>query len=352
MKQLLILFTGGTIGSRKQGAGIDVNESGSYALIDAYDESAMRRDDIVLHTAQPLNLLSENITPADYRTLAAAIRDVDRSKYDGVIVTHGSDTLAYGAAMVSYLFADTRMPIVLTASNYPIADERSNGLRNFANAIDYAADEELPGVFAVYENDLGEPLVYLGTRMTQAVSFTDQFGSPYGVPYGMMKDRRFEWRDHPGNPSPASLSRRPPAQPDWKPDTLRIDDGIVYIKPYPGLNYSYYDFSARRPKAVLHDLHHSGTACAAPDGPYSLPRFIERCRSLGIDFYICPVRDRTDALYSSSLRLIEAGAIVIEKMSAEAALMKLMLALGLHDDAEKARRFVTGGALFYETNEA
>ncbi|WP_028608363.1 asparaginase [Paenibacillus harenae] len=352
MKELLVIFTGGTIGSRKQGAGIDVHESGSYALIDAYNNSGKQRGDVTLHSVQPLNLLSENLTPGDYRTLAAAIRSVDLTAYAGVIITHGSDTLAYGAAMISYLFADARIPVVLTASNYPLADERSNGLRNFTNAVDFAADEDLPGIFVIYENDQGEPLVYLGTRITQAVSFTDQFGSPYGVPYGTMVNRRFQWREHERNPKPDDLRNRPLAQPGWEPDTLAIDDSIVYIKPYPGLNYSFYDFSAHQPKAVLHDLHHSGTACAVPEGPYSLPQFIAGCRALGIDFYICPIKDRSDALYSSSQRLIDAGAIVIEKLSAEAALMKLMLGYGLYEENAKAKAFVTETALFYESNEA
>lgn len=351
MKRLLIIFTGGTIGSRKQGEGINVDMSGSYALIDAYSSSSLFKEDVQLHTIQPLNILSENITPDDWQALAAAIRNVDTEAYDGIIVTHGSDTLAYSAAMFSYLFADTTVPLVLTASNYPLADERSNGLRNFANAIRFAADSAIPGVFAVYENDRGKPLVYLGTRVTQAVSFTDQFGSPYGIPYGAMVDGKFVWTAHECNPKPTVLGKRGEAQLRWQPQTLVIDSSIVYIKPYPGLNYGYYDFTTNKPKAVLHDLHHSGTACAADAASYSLVEFIGRCRAQGIAFYICPIRDRSAALYSSSLRLIEAGAIVIENMSIEAAITKLMLAYGLYASQAEAESFVTGTSLYYERHE-
>lgn len=351
MKHLLVVFTGGTIGSKKQGEGIDIDQSGSYALIEAYNNSPLYRDDVTLHAVQPLNLLSENITPDDWQALAAAIRSVDLGAYAGVIVTHGSDTLAYSAAMIGYLFADMRVPLVLTASNYPLSDERSNGLRNFTNAIDFIANDAFPGVFALYENDQGEPLVYLGTRITQSVSFTDQFGSPYGVPYGTMVDRRFVWREHARNPKPETLTQPPVSRFEWEPQTLVIDTGIVYIKPYPGLNYSFYNITDKPPKAVLHDLHHSGTACAIEEGPYSLPQFIARCLAFGIDFYICPIRDRSDARYSSSLRLIEAGAIVIENMSIEAAVTKLMLAYGLYDNKDQAAAFVTGTSLYYERNE-
>ncbi|WP_424766549.1 asparaginase [Paenibacillus sp. sgz302251] len=351
MKQLLVVFTGGTIGSRKQGAGIDVNKSGSYALTDAYDHSPLKREDVTLHAIQPLNLLSENIEPADWLALAAAIRGVDLSAYDGVIITHGSDTLAYSAAMLSYLFANSSVPIVLTASNYPLSEERSNGLRNFANAVDFILDAGLMGLFVVYENEQGSPLVYLGTRMTQAVSFTDQYSSPYGIPYGVMADQRFIWHADVRNPKPEALKKARVSPFQWEPDTLAIDSGIVYIRPYPGLNYYFYDFSVQKPKAVLHDLHHSGTACATEEGPYSLPLFIASCLSLGIDFYICPIRDRESALYSSSLRLIEAGAIVLDRMSIEAAITKLMLGYGLYDDQKQVETFVTRTTLFYEHNE-
>ncbi|OMF37235.1 hypothetical protein BK133_06425 [Paenibacillus sp. FSL H8-0548] len=353
MKQLLVLFTGGTIGSKKQGAGIDVDQSGTYSLIDVYLNSTRQRDDSILHTIQPLNLLSENMTTDDWIVLAEAIRGVDTALYDGLVITHGSDTLAYSAAMLSYLFANSSIPIVLTASNYPLEDERSNGLRNFSNAIDFIADAGLPGVFVVYEDDQGNAHVYLGTRITQAVSFTDQFGSPYGVPYGTMENGAFSWLEHGRNPTPEALLQ-PAAQSSlvWEPTSLRLDSNVVYIKPYPGLNYSYYDFSLNRPKAVLHDLHHSGTACAIAEGPYSLPQFIAYCIKLGIDVYICPIRDQSDSLYSSSLRLIEAGAIVIEKLSVEAALTKLMLAYGLYGDKAEAKAFAIGSSLYYEHNEA
>ncbi|NIK79476.1 L-asparaginase [Paenibacillus castaneae] len=351
MKNLLVVFTGGTIGSKQQGAGIDVNQSGSYALIEGFMNSSHYREDVMLDAIQPLNMLSENICPSDWLTLAAAIRGIDMSAYHGVIITHGSDTLAYSAAMFSYLFADTSLPIVLTASNYPLSDGRSNGSRNFANAVHYIADAGLPGVFVVYENDQGEPLVYLGTRITQAVSFTDQFGSPYDEPFGRIVERNFEWHASVRSPEPKQLMQQREALFTWEPHTLAIDTSIVYIKPFPGLNYTYYDFSNQKPKAVLHDLHHSGTACAIEEGPYSLLAFMSRCLAQGIDFYICPIKDRTDALYSSSLRLIEAGATVIENMSMEAAVTKLMLAYGIYDQKEQVEAFMNGTTLYYERNE-
>ncbi|WP_337100849.1 asparaginase [Paenibacillus sp. YIM B09110] len=361
MKRLLIVFTGGTIGSRSAGREIQVNESGSYALLDAYQASGLKRDEVVLDTIQPLNILSENMTPNHWSTLAATLKGADWRSYAGIIVTHGSDTLAYSAAMFSYLFADITIPLVFTASNYPLEDERSNGLANFSHSIDFILDGELPGVFVVYANDKSEPIVYLGTRITQCESFTDQFRCPYDLPYGKVVNRKFVRLAHDHNPTPEQLrGRKDSGLAEWQSESLAIDSSIVYVKPYPGLNYSYYRFGEggeRRPKAILHDLHHSGTACAVDEEPYSLTRFIEACQAQQIDVYLCPIKDNSDSMYSSSLKLIEAGAIVIEKLSVEAALTKLMLGWGLYggsdDDArESVKSFVTGASIFYERNEA
>lgn len=347
MKRLLIIFTGGTIGSKAEGKSIDVHDAGSYALLDAYRSTGAAREDIELHTLEPLNLLSENMTTDDWRQLAVAIREADPGAYDGVIITHGSDTLAYSAAMMGYLFADATVPIVLTASNYPIADQRANGLRNLAGAIDFVADAALPGVFAVYENDRGERLVYLGTRLSQCESFTDQFGSPYELPYGEMAEGRFVWRDDMRNPPPATLGTRGKGF-SWTPESLKLDDTVLYIKPYPGLNYSLYKWDGIRPSAILHDLHHSGTACALPSGPYSLPEFIASCKSQGIDVYLSPLKDASDALYASSHALIEAGGTFLEGIGMEGALTKLIAVYGLAKDKQQAKAWMTGKTFAHE----
>ncbi|MHA6482006.1 asparaginase [Paenibacillus sp. strain BS8-2] len=359
MKRLLIIFTGGTIGSKAEGKSIDVHESGSYALLEAYRSMGEARTDIELHTLEPLNLLSENMTTDDWRTLAVAIREADPSSYDGVIVTHGSDTLAYTASVIGYLFAGTTVPIVLTASNYPILDQRANGLRNLAGAIDFVTDSALPGVFVVYENNRGERLVYLGTRISQCESFTDQFGSPYELPYGEMIGALFVWKDDPRNPRPDALrssaapitemdERKARAELKWTANTLKLDDSVLYIRPYPGLNYSFYQWGDHKPSAILHDLHHSGTACALTSGPHSLPAFIAGCMSQGIDVYLSPLLHASDALYASSHALIEAGGVFLEGIGMEAALTKLIAVYGAASDREQAKAWMTEVTFAYE----
>jgi L-asparaginase len=97
------------------------------------------------------------------------------------------------------------------------------------------------------------------------------------------------------------------------------------IKPYPNLDYSH--FNLHGVDAVLHDLYHSGTACATEQWgeQYSLVEFIKRCAEQHIKVYLAPAIHSEDA-YQSTRILIEHGAIMLWNMSIEAAYVKLLLA--------------------------
>jgi L-asparaginase len=332
---ILVVFTGGTIGSRQSGAVIDVDDGAGYALLDRYRESAGPwAEEIRFTAAQPMTLLSENMTPGHWLALVRCLRGrlaSEQGPYAGVIVTHGSDTLPYTAAMLGYAFADARLPIVLTAANRPLDDPRSNGLRNFAAAVDFILDAALPGVYAVFENDRGEMPVMLGTRMTEARPFDDQFAPPYGAPVGHMRDGRFVPHGHAVNPPVAAL--RAPREPGLPEERLAFTTDIVYIRPYPGLDYGLYDFERwpRRPAAVLHGLYHSATASSADAGDYaaSMPEFAARCAALGIDVYMAPAKADDTARYRSAHEIAGAGGVrALARIAPEAALVKLMAAYG------------------------
>ncbi|WP_167859806.1 asparaginase [Paenibacillus cymbidii] len=352
MATMLVMFTGGTIGSRKSDRTIDVDAAAAYRLIEAYRASPGNRG-VAFETKQPLNILSENMLPADWLTLAASLQEADMAQYDGVIVTHGSDTLAYTAACLSYAFHDIRVPLVLTASNYPLDDPRNVGQRNFGDAIDFILDRRLPGVFVVYENDKGESVVHLGTRLLQAAPFTDQYASTYDVPFGRMKNGKFVPDPHPLNPSPERLHAQQTRGRVFPFGRLAFSTDILYIRPYPGTNYEWFDFAHRRPKAVLHDLYHSGTACTreAEGGQYSFHRFIAYCRSYGVTVYAAPIKNASGDLYASSVAMLQAGAVAMENVSIEAALVKLMLAYGMFGTEEEAAALVNGPALFFENHK-
>lgn len=383
MTDIVVVFTGGTIGSRRSGGVFDVDSEAGYELLSRYREAAGERAEHVrFETTQPYETLSENMDPGHWLMLVRCLRGrigaaeavrrdgtampggTDKpgktnmpDMPDGIIVTHGSDTLPYTAAMLGYALADVRLPIVLVAANFPLGDPRSNGLRNFAAAVDFIEDAALPGVYAVFENDRGEMPVMLGTRMTEARPFDDQFAPPYGAPLGHMAGGRFVPYEHPVNPSAAAL--RAPRKPGLPPDRLGFTTDIVYIRPYPGLDYGFYDFSRlpRKPQAVLHGVHHSATACSAEAGGYesSLPAFAARCAANGIDVYLAPDKAPDAARYRSAGEIAAAGVRGLPHIAPEAALVKLMAAYGTYPgsstQAVREREAFLGANVFFERHE-
>jgi len=347
MKNIMVVFTGGTIGSMKQGSSIDVNGAGSYMIIDHFQQKYTSSS--TFETMQPLNILSENLVAEQWINLAEQLRAIDHSSIDAIILTHGSDTLAYSAAMLSYLLGDIPLPLILIASNYHLNDERSNGLRNFNNAVRWIEEGASPGVFVIYENNRSESILYLGSRIMQCESFTDQFRSPYDIVLGQLEDGVVQTTEDSNSLTLSQIisADHPYLDQIQQLDTLVTD--ILYVKPYPGLNYELYSWASNhRPTAILHDLYHSGTACAITEGPYSLPEFIGRCKEDNITVYLCPVKSAEEAQYASTATLIEAGAVLLEKIGLEAALTKLMVAYSLFRSEQEVKDFMLNDQLYYE----
>ena len=92
MKKILVLFTGGTIGSITTDGIIDVEREGKYAVVEAYKSAY--GDDVEFECRQILNILSENMGFSGWEKMIHEINSIDTALYSGVILTHGSDTLA------------------------------------------------------------------------------------------------------------------------------------------------------------------------------------------------------------------------------------------------------------------
>lgn len=321
--RILVIFTGGTIGSTTSGNLIDVDSKASYRLLEAYRESPAVRA-VEFDTEQPIYILSENVVPDQWQALLALIGGIDQERYDGIIVAHGTNTLSYSAAALSFGLTGCRLPLVLVSSNYTLDDPRANGLSNFSGAIDFIADCGAPGVFVVYRNNAGESIVHLGSRLVEAVPFSDEFDSAGGLNFGWMQDGRFVANEHPCNPTLAELkAHRSPLNGE-----LKFSPEVLLIRPFAGMNYDFFRFAGIKPRAVLHDLYHTGSANTLEDGScFSIRPFLAYCRSEGIDLYAAPIAARQD-LYVSTKKLVDAGMIPIEGVTLEAALVKLMLKYG------------------------
>lgn len=338
MKKILVVFTGGTIGSRIHNDTIDVDVEAVYSLIKLFQDQY--NYDVEFETIMPLNILSENATPKHWKLLNDAMKHVDRSRYQGIIVTHGSDTLSYTSAVLSLLFCDTQIPIVITASNYALECDKSNGLINFKSSIDFIESATLPGVFTVYQNDLGQNIVYLASRIMESEPYNDQFFSFGGDYFGEIIEGVFCPKISKINPSLDQIAEK---RPKLIVNDITFSQQILAIRPYPGQDYENFNLT-KKPKAILHSLYHSATACTVEDN-YSLPKFIQKCRDEGIDFYLISFKNIDQDLYKSSRDILEHGAVPLQNISFEAAYAKLNIA---YNQTELPPLEYMNKGLFYE----
>ncbi|MDQ6992478.1 MAG: asparaginase domain-containing protein, partial [Mariprofundus sp.] len=281
--KILVMFTGGTIGSRKSGAVIDIDAVMPFHLLESYLAQPQAKA-VEFDTNQPIFLLSENLSPDDWYLLLDALKAIDQSAYDGIIIAHGTDTLPYTSAVVSFGVQQCDIPIMFVSSDYPLDDERANGLVNFSHAVDFIADAVAPGIFVVFKNSDGESKVHLGSRLREADPYSDDFDSVNGVNFGTMKEGSFVYNDDARNISAVTLK-----QYDFSQRTgVLFGSDVLYIQPFVGLNYEYFRFDLKKPKAVLHGLYHSGTGNSSDRQKHSIKTFLAYCESYGVAVYAAP----------------------------------------------------------------
>ena len=154
MKRILMLATGGTIASKESGEGLSpaITSEEILGYVPAVGDLCQ------VEAIQLMNLDSTNVGPAHWLEMAAAIRE-NYEDYSGFVITHGTDTMAYTAAALSYLIQDSPKPIVITGSQKSIALNDTDARRNLYDSFLYAADRDSHDVSLVFDGR-----VILGTR--------------------------------------------------------------------------------------------------------------------------------------------------------------------------------------------
>lgn len=154
MKRILMIATGGTIASKAGEAGLTpvITSKEIIGYVPAIEEFCH------VDTIQLLNIDSTNISPSHWLQMVQAIRE-NYDNYDGFVITHGTDTMAYTAAALSYLIQKSPKPIVITGSQKSIFLENTDARLNLFNSFLYASDEESHGICLVFDGK-----VISGTR--------------------------------------------------------------------------------------------------------------------------------------------------------------------------------------------
>ena len=258
--------------------------------------------------------------PADLKTMADCIRSVDKSEYDGIILTHGTDTLCFTANLFSQIFCDISIPLVLVSALYPLDDDRSRGVENFAGAVTYIESVDYGGVFVSFENHSENCKIHLASRLISASQINGEYESILNVPYGEIRGWRFVYNDNEKNPTPSDLRR--PRKPC---EAVRLCTDLVTIQAHSLLNFDYYRFNDVKPKAVMIQLYHSGTVCTEGKEA-NFKNFLAYCKTLGIEVIIATI-DSKARVYGSALGLADMCTAAYD-ISFEMATVKVLLALG------------------------
>lgn len=335
-EKILILHTGGTIGSihnpEKQQREVHADRA-KRILFKHFEESdsvyAPLADELFVDLPLGFETLSENMTLDKLSKIILKLKSVEFEEYKGVIVLHGTDTLAFTAALFSLVFYDIPVPMMLVSAKSPVPEPESNATDNFKAAVELILDGIAPNIYVPYRNDNGVTYLHLASTLMQCVNYSNDF-------YNASSEKLFAYGDN-------TLFEKCKAFSDnrsWKPIDLNLRfsaEKIRVIHPYVGIDYS--DIELKDVKAVLHGSYHSGTLCVGGFNSGSALTLGAKCIEMGIPMYISACYYGNDK-YSSTADAVEMGGMIPLDMTGEAAYMKLVLGIGMGLEGKELTEFM------------
>ena len=320
MKKILMIATGGTIASKETAEGLAPMLT-SGELLDCVPEiGSVCRVDAV----QPFNLDSTNVYAAHWLELARIIGE-NYERYDGFVVTHGTDTMAYTAAALSYLVQNSAKPIVLTGSQRSAYSRDTDARRNLADAFLFCADDGAHGVRIVFDGS-----VILGTRAkkTRTRSF-NAFSSIDFPAIAVMRE---------GRPFYYIEEKKPTGAPVF---FRALNEKVFVLKMIPGLRADIFDWLDAHCDGLIIESFGAGGLPDYENGAFfdRLARFL----SLGKTAVMTTQVEREGSAldtYAVGRRLRACGRVLEARcMTLEAAVTKLMWTLARARGDEAARLF-------------
>lgn len=308
-KRVYIAYTGGTIGMLNAGDGY-VPASGflEERLRDMPELRDPAMPEIVLNEYDPL-LDSSNMTPREWLTIA---RDIFQNyhAFDGFVVLHGTDTMAYTASALPFLLQGLNKPVILTGSQIPLVELRNDARENLITALLLAANYAIP-----------EVCLYFGTKLLRGCRTVkvnaqgfDAFDSPNYPPLGQVgSDIHIRWQ----------LVRKPSTTPLVPPPTA-LNAIVASVRLFPGISGEFLNNVLKPPlQGLVLEAYGTGNA---PNQDHALLDAFSDAATRGVTIVDCTQCLRGTVKlnsYATGAALLEAGVVSGADMTPIAALTKL-----------------------------
>lgn len=329
--KILIIYTGGTIGMIENAETKALEPFDFDHLIDNVPKIRMLDFDIDnIQFETPID--SSSMNPQHWKEIAEIIRE-NYSKYDGFVVLHGTDTMAYTASALSYMFENLDKPVVITGSQLPIGEMRTDGEENLITALQVAAARDESGkhiiseVVILFENSL-----WRGNRSTKhsANAFNAFTSNNYPalahIGLDITFNEQFLWHK--------------PVSDELLVHT-EMDSSVMYLDLFPGIREDVVRYLFRTPgiKGIVLRTFGAGNA-------YTDKWFIDAVKEavasgvVIVNITQCSNGSVNPRRYLTGWELWQAGVVPGHDLTAEAAITKLMYLFGLGMDAENVKKYM------------
>lgn len=321
MKKVLMLGTGGTIASEVTPSGLAPALTSAELLRCVPEISSL----CSVTCEELFSIDSTNVTPAHWLTIARAIR-AHYEEYDGFVIAHGTDTMAYTAAALSYLIQYSPKPIILTGAQKPIVFENTDSKTNLADAFRCAVSD-LRGVMIVFNGR-----VILGTRARKTRTVSLQAFSSINYPELAVLQNGFlmEYIRPSALPAPVFYDK--------------LGERVALMKMIPGADCGMLSYLLEHNDAVIiESFGVGGLPCYGDESFFRAVRdWVQSGRVIVMTTQV-PHEGSDMEVYQVGHRAKrELGLIEAYSMTSEAVVTKLMWILGQTDDyAEICRMFQT-----------
>jgi len=329
-----ILGTGGTIASR-----IDYRTGGVYASFSPED-IAMQIPELKeianIKAEEIMSVMSEDMTPERWKLIARKVAKDANAGYKGIIVTHGTDTMHYTAAALSFMLKDLSCPVALVGSQRSSDRGSSDAAMNIACAANFVANSDVAEVCIVMHGSMSDDycLAIRGTKARKMhTSRRDAFKPINDEPIAKIyRDKRIEMLNE---------NYRKRSGKKVKVDD-KLETKVALIKVYPGLDPEIFDFYLGKGYRGL-VIEATGLGHTPTLGKFSLLPKIEKAIEAGVPVVVtsqCLYGRTHPTVYHNLRELLKRGVIFGEDMLPEVAYIKLMYVLGKTRNLEKVRELM------------